>query len=75
MKCIKELGLSAEECVFVGDSRVDIIAGKKAGVMTVAVHTGVASKELLTEQGPDYILADLNLFSLCLSEWQKTEEE
>ena len=74
-KCIKELGLSAGECVFVGDSSIDILAGKKAGVRTIAVHTGVASKELLAEQGPDYVLADLNsLFSL-LSELQKTEEE
>ncbi len=75
IKCIRELELSAEECVFVGDSSVDVIAGKKAGVMTVAVHTGVASKERLTEQGPDYVLADLNLLSSCLNEWQKTVEE
>ena len=75
IKCIKELGLSTEECVFVGDSRVDVIAGKKAGTRTVAVHTGVAGKELLAEQGPDYILADLNLLLSCLSELQKTEEE
>ena len=74
IKCIKELGLSAEECVFVGDSRVDVIAGKRAGVRTVAVHTGVASKELLAEQGPDFILADLNLIFLYLKDLQKTEE-
>jgi phosphoglycolate phosphatase len=74
-KCVNELGLSPEECVFVGDSTVDIMAGKRAGVRTIAVHTGVADKELLTEHGPDYVLPDLNsLFSL-LSELQKTEEE
>lgn len=60
IKCMKELGLSADECVFVGDSRLDIMAGKKAGVWTIAVHTGVASRELLAEQGPDFILDDLN---------------
>ena len=75
LKCIKELGLSPEECIFVGDSRVDVIAGKKAGVKTVAVHTGVASKELLAEEGPDYVLADLNLLFSYLSELQKTKEE
>lgn len=75
MKCIQELGLSAEECVFVGDSRVDVIAGKKAGVKTVAVHSGVASKELLVKQGPDYILADLNALLFYLGEPQRTEEE
>jgi len=74
IKCIKELGLSAGECLFVGDSRVDVIAGKKAGVRTVAVHTGVARKELLAEQGPDCILADLNLLLSYLSELKETEE-
>ncbi len=74
IKCIKELGLSTEECVFVGDSRVDVIAGKNAGVKTVAVHTGVANKELLAEEDPDYVLADLSSLCSYLSEWQKTEE-
>jgi len=74
-KCFKELGLTAGECVFVGDSSIDIIAGKKAGVRTIAVHTGVADKELLAEQGPDYVLPDLNSLFLFLSELQKTEEE
>jgi HAD superfamily hydrolase (TIGR01509 family) len=68
IKCIKELGLSPKECVFVGDSRVDVIAGKKAGVKTVAVHGGVASKELLVEEEPDYVLADLNSLFSYLSE-------
>lgn len=74
IKCMKELGLSAKECVFIGDSRIDVMAGKKAGVRTVALHTGVASKELLAEQGPDYILSDLNSLLSYLSELQKTEE-
>lgn len=75
IKCIKELGLSAEECVFVGDSRVDVMAGKEAGVRTVAVHSGVARKDLLVEQGPDCVLADLNSFLSYLNELQKTREE
>ena len=74
IKCIKELGLSAEECVFVGDSRVDVIAGRKAGVKTVAVHTGVADKELLAEEEPDYLLGNLNLLIFHLNELPKTEE-
>jgi len=74
-KCMKELGLSAEECVFVGDSSIDIMAGKKAGMRTIAVCTGVAGKELLVEHGPDYVLDDLNLLVSYLSELQKTEEE
>ena len=75
IKCIKELGLSVKECIFVGDSRVDVIAGRKAGVKTVAIHTGVAGKELLAEEGPDYLLSNLNLLFSHLNELAKTEEE
>ena len=74
IKCIKELGLAAEECVFVGDSRVDVIAGRRARVKTVAVHTGVADRELLAEESPDYLLGDLNLLISHLNELPKTEE-
>ena len=74
IKCTRELGLSTEECIFVGDSRVDVMAGKKAGMRTVAVHNGVAGKELLAEQGPDFVLADLSLLLPYLNELQKTEE-
>ena len=74
IKCIRELGLSPEECVFVGDSRVDVIAGKRAGVKTVAVLTGVASRELLAGEGPDCVLTDLNLLFSCLDTLQETEE-
>lgn len=73
-KCIEELGLAPGQCIFVGDSRLDIIAGKNAGVRTVAIDTGVASRELLAEQVPDFILADLNSLILYLSE-MKTEED
>jgi HAD superfamily hydrolase (TIGR01509 family) len=70
-RCIQELGLSAPECLFIGDSRIDVIAGKRAGVRTIAVHSGVAGKELLAEQGPNCILADLNSLSSYLGELQK----
>ena len=75
IQCIKALGLSAEECVFVGDSRIDVMAGKRAGVRTIAVHSGVAGRELLAGQEPDYIVADLNSLSSYLGELQRTEEE
>ena len=75
IKCIEELGLFAKDCVFVGDSRVDIIAGKRVGMRTVAVHTGVAGRELLAKEGPDCILADLNLLFSYLYGLQQAEKE
>ena len=61
IKCTQELGLSLSECIFVGDSRADIIAGKNAGIFVIAVPTGVASREQLAEEFPDYILDSLDL--------------
>ena len=75
IRCIQKLGLSAEECVFVGDSRIDVMAGKRARVMTIAVHSGVAGRELLAGQEPDCILADLKSLPSYIGELQKTKEE
>ncbi|MDX1779152.1 MAG: HAD family hydrolase [Thermodesulfobacteriota bacterium] len=61
IKCAQELGLSLSECIFVGDSRADIIAGKSAGIRVIAVPTGVASREQLAEELPDYMLDSLDL--------------
>ena len=32
LKCCQDLGIPLTECIFVGDSRADVIAGKSAGV-------------------------------------------
>jgi phosphoglycolate phosphatase len=59
IKCLQELGLSPEECVFVGDSQADIITGKGAGVFTVAIPSGVAKEEILSKEGPEAMINDL----------------
>ena len=59
IKCAEELDLSLDECVFVGDSRADVIAGKSAGVKIIAVPTGVASRDQLAEEMPDFMLDSL----------------
>ena len=74
IKCVKALGLLAEDCVYVGDSRLDIRAGKKAGLITVGIETGVAGKELLTEESPDYIVDEVSELMTCLNEFQENEE-
>jgi HAD superfamily hydrolase (TIGR01509 family) len=74
ISCAKALGLLTEECVYVGDSRLDIRAGKKAGLLTVGIQTGVAGKELLVKEGPDYILGEVPELLKCLSELQENGE-
>jgi len=60
IKCTEELGLSRSESVFVGDSRADVIAGKRAGIPVIALPTGVASKDQLAQEKPDSILDSLS---------------
>ena len=74
ISCIKALGLSAEKCVYVGDSRLDMRAGKQAGLLTVGILTGVAGKELLLKEGPDYILGGVSELLECLSELEANGE-
>jgi phosphoglycolate phosphatase len=60
IKCAEELGLSLKECVFVGDSRADVIAGRSAGVKVIAIPSGVASRDELAEEMPDFVLDSLS---------------
>ncbi len=54
-------GLKAQygDCYFVGDSIVDIMTGKNAGVKTIAVTTGFFSKADFLEYEPNFIIEDL----------------
>lgn len=72
--CVEALGLLTEECVYVGDSRLDIRAGKEAGLLTVGIQTGVAGKELLVKEGPDYIVGEVSELLSYLSELQDNGE-
>jgi phosphoglycolate phosphatase len=70
LKCAFDLGLSLDECVFVGDSRADIIAARSAGVTSIAIPSGVASRQDLAAEQPHYIIDSLamlpgQLSSLC----------
>jgi phosphoglycolate phosphatase len=48
------------DCVIVGDSVVDVQAGKSAGAKTVAVLTGLYSRAELSEVDPNLIIADVS---------------
>jgi len=56
IKCAEQLELSLDECIFVGDSTVDVMAGKNAGVKVIAIPSGVASREQLSEEKPDFFI-------------------
>ncbi|TET29194.1 MAG: HAD family hydrolase [Candidatus Heimdallarchaeota archaeon] len=61
IKAMEVLGLEADEVITIGDQASDIIAGKRAGTMTVAVNdeTMDFAKQLLRDENPDFIIRDL----------------
>jgi HAD superfamily hydrolase (TIGR01509 family) len=58
-KIITEFELKKDECLYVGDSPIDILTGKAAGIRTIAVTTGIATIEQLKEAKPDAIIPNL----------------
>jgi HAD superfamily hydrolase (TIGR01509 family) len=59
IKCSKKLNVQITDCLVVGDSVVDIRAGKNAGARTVAVYSGIFSREELENEKPDLILENI----------------
>lgn len=49
------LNLSADECIWIGDSSVDIESAKNLGCKSIAVTWGFRSVESLLEFCPDYV--------------------
>ena len=53
---LEELGISGEECLYIGDSDVDMQTGCAAGVPAVGVTWGFRTKEVLIEHGATYVV-------------------
>jgi HAD superfamily hydrolase (TIGR01549 family) len=56
VECAKQLNVEINQCAVVGDSVTDIRAGKNAGTKTVAVLSGIFSREDLRKENPDLII-------------------
>ena len=52
----RKLAISPAQCMYVGDSRTDIQAGKAAGMKTVGVLTGIDDWEALKRKKPDAVI-------------------
>lgn len=62
-KALEILGVSKEKSVYIGDSEVDCITAKNADIPCIGVTWGFRSKEVLLENGADFIAetaAELN---------------
>ena len=58
-----KLGTSAQECVFVGDTEVDIETAKRAGMRSIGVTWGFRPKQALVEADADHVVE--NVDELC----------
>ncbi len=56
---LKEMALSPEEAIFIGDTLTDIETGKQAGVDVYALPTGFHSKKELSQRKPKRLLKNL----------------
>ena len=56
IECARRLAVPVAQCVYVGDSHVDIRAGNAAGMMTIGVLTGLDDYETLQKETPTVIL-------------------
>ena len=68
--CADRWGLPRRACVMIGDSEVDIHAGKAAGMWTCGVTWGNRSAQQITELQPDFVIHEplelIGLFNLVL---------
>ncbi len=60
IKAVKAMDVDMCACVIVGDSVVDVTAGKNAGARTVAVLTGLYDREELAAATPDFLINDVS---------------
>ncbi len=74
-RAIEILGIDAKKAIYVGDGVIDILAAKKAKVISVAVPTGVSSIENLVEAKPDYLVGSLKDIMALLESIQKVKED
>ena len=56
LECSKRLGILPNDCMYVGDARTDIQAGKAAGMKTVGVLTGFDDREALSRENPEAVI-------------------
>jgi N-acetyl-D-muramate 6-phosphate phosphatase len=64
----ERMGLKTTDCVMIGDTTVDILAGKRAGAQTIGLLCGFGTEDELRNAGADLILQNLDelrqLFSI-----------
>lgn len=66
VKVIERIGITADECCYVGDSVLDVQMARTVGVRMFAVATGDNSQEELREAGADLVMESLKDLAMLL---------
>lgn len=53
---MESLQVTKEECLYIGDSEVDVETARRAGVTSIGVSWGFRGREVLQNVGADYII-------------------
>jgi len=56
IKAIKKSGVKNDDCIMIGDTYVDILAGKALKIPTIAATYGLGKKKTLDDAKPDFII-------------------
>ena len=64
--CAEQIGVPPESCLMIGDTTVDIRAGKAAGGQSVGVLSGFGSHKELQRAGADLIVDDVAALTTIL---------
>jgi HAD superfamily hydrolase (TIGR01549 family) len=59
LEMVKRMGMTPDQCCYVGDSVSDVQMAKRAGIKIFSVATGGNSKKELREAGSDWIVKNL----------------
>lgn len=58
-KTISRVKIDKDKTIIVGDMYLDILAGKKAGILTCGVTYGIGRKDDIIKAEPDFIIDDI----------------
>ncbi|MHA1309003.1 MAG: HAD family hydrolase [Candidatus Heimdallarchaeota archaeon] len=64
LETARQMNVAPQDCVYIGDSPTDIIAGREAGTLTIAILTGANNFEKMSKENPDFIINDLTYFRI-----------
>ncbi|HXW36539.1 MAG TPA: HAD family hydrolase [Nitrososphaerales archaeon] len=67
VKALGILQVSPSDAVYVGDSLLDILAGKAAGIRVISIATGLYSRERLKSEGAEFVLGSISELPSVLS--------